>query len=137
MTEEERTQRLLKAIWWNADSMITELKLTETQRTQLDALLTDYLSRLRAARDERKVLHDQINAAAQNAEWTKADEIAEQIAQREASTSRTQTGFRLRGLKLLTPDQLKTITEKYPHLVENPWVRFGAIRRAQQRRAAS
>lgn len=137
LTDEERTQRLLKVIWWNSDQMVKQLSLTDSQRSQLDSLLGEYLAQLRAGRDQRKELQDQLNTAAQAADWSKADEIAEQLAQHEAATSRTQTGFRLRGLKLLTPEQLKTVTEQYPHLVENPWVRFGAIRRAQQRRAAA
>lgn len=136
-TDEERTQRLLKVIWWNSDQMVQQLSLTDSQRAQLDALLGEYLTQLRTGREQRKELQDELNSAAREADWTKADEVAEQLAQHEAATSKTQTGFRLRGLKLLTGEQLKTITETYPHLVENPWVRFGAIRRAQQRRAAS
>ena len=136
LTDEERTQRLLKVIWWNSDQMVKQLGLTDSQRSQLDSLLGEYLAQLRAGRDLKKELQDQLNAAAGAADWSKADEVADSSPSMRRplegsdrfQTSRSETTHRR------PTEEITTNTRIWLRI---PWVRFGAIRRAQQRRASA
>ncbi len=124
--EKNIIKNVQKRIWWNAKKKIETLKLTESQRKEMDDILGLFITKNRKIKvnqsEEKALLANALMASNMAAIIEKRNTIANLFQQ---SVGR-QIDMMANIVLLLTPEQKLTINQNYPNLFKNFWIR-GAI----------
>lgn len=121
--EGARAPDLHSKIWWNQPTKVSELMLSQEQRTKMDALLTSYLeSRSDGPRRQRAALNAMGEALVAGNEAA-ARAAGKELAEVMSGGVREQTEMMVEVIALLTPQQRQKLGSSYPRLLSQLWVR--------------
>jgi len=116
----------LSRIWWNQPRPVELLGLSEEQRKAMDALLIDLLERRRELAREsleiRRTLGDHLAAG----DWKAAEKASAELGERASALVRGDTDLMLAALRLLQPEQRRTLDRELPMILRRPWLQGGA-----------
>lgn len=115
----------LSRIWWNQPQAVEGLGLTEEQRKGMDALLIEHLERRRELAREsfelRRTLGDHLAAG----DWKAAEAVSTELGERTGALTRADAELATAVVRLLRPDQRRTLDEKHPMILRRPWLQGG------------
>ena len=121
--QDKRRETVLSNIWWNQDSKIKALSLTEEQRSKMDAHLEAYLDARRVYATEKEAYQD-FKDALGSGDMEAAENAREKILKNLDAPMRLQLDLMITATGELTADQRKQVASDYPKLFTRPWVRF-------------
>ena len=117
---ETTTKRL---IWWNNDTKVETLSLSEAQRTAMD---DELLAFLRARSDNaaaQREAYEAFGVALAAGDETAAREAANQVVELTSAPVRLQSEMMIKVIGLLSAQQRQSMVEEWPRLMSTPWVR--------------
>ncbi len=106
--------------WWNEPTISTALLVTDAQRQKMDTHLDAYLAALRG---EGREVTGAFQQALRAADWDKARAELARLVEQVGVPTRAQGELKIRVLSELDAAQHKLLLEKYPRLIERPWMR--------------
>lgn len=104
--------------WWNEPRFLDELALNEEQREKMDAHLATFK---KAAPEEAR--RTKFNQALQDGDWKLAKSELERLSELAAAAVGTRGQLKLSVISELTDAQRKTLVDKFPRLIFQPWTR--------------
>ncbi len=107
--------------WWNEPSISSTLSVTDAQRKKMDAHLDAYLEAVRGG--DGPELMAAFQQALRAADWNKARVELARLVEQGGVPARAQGELKIRVLSELDAAQHKLLLEKYPRLIERPWMR--------------
>ncbi len=115
----------LSRIWWNQPRPVEALGLTDEQRKKMDALLIDSLGRRRelaqGAFEVRQTLGDHLAAG----DWKAAEKDSDDLAERASILARSDADLTLAVVRLLQPEQRRTLDQELPMILRRAWLQGG------------
>lgn len=114
--------------WWNQPDLVAALKLTNEQRTKMNALLTHSFESQRAAQLQQGQHQKDYEQALAKGDWQTARQQAAAIREGLVATWAAQSTLKIDVLALLTPEQRQIVATQYPLLLRQPSV-FGVPQR--------
>ena len=125
--QDKRQEMVLSNIWWNQDSKIKALSLTEEQRSKMDGHLQAYLDARQVYASERDA-YQAFKKALGRGDMEAAENAREEILENLEAPMRLQLDLMITATGELTAEQRKQVASDYPKLFSRPWVRFTASR---------
>lgn len=107
-------------VWWNDDQAVETLSLSEEQREKMDAYLAEY--REKSDRESR-LTPDAFFDALRGGDWAKARAELKRLSDDAMVPVEARGNLKIEVLALLSDEQLAKLVERYPQLIERPWVR--------------
>jgi len=115
----------LARIWWNQSRAVELLGLSDEQRKAMDALLIEHLGHRRELAKEsfeiRKTLGDHLATG----DWKAAEKASADLGERASALARGDVDLTLAVVRLLRPEQRRTLDEELPMILRRPWLQGG------------
>jgi Spy/CpxP family protein refolding chaperone len=133
-------ERQLGNMWWHGPEVGAALELTAEQIESMDQIFLELRAERQEARSGTREATQRLVEAAAEGDAARIDSLLASLSDQRSAAAVTDTETARQVLALLTEEQLKTLAERFPVVLERPWVlRLGgdsprkAIRDAQRR----
>jgi Spy/CpxP family protein refolding chaperone len=106
--------------WWHEPDMIETLSITREQRDEMDGHLEKYRAQVQGReRHTPESFFDALRAG----DWNDARRELSRLADQAGAPLRASGELKIDVLSTLTNSQRETVLERYPRLIQQPWVR--------------
>jgi|UPI0002D5200F hypothetical protein len=122
-SQEEIMSKSVARAWWNKEVTIDLLKLTSTQRDDMDESLRTYFNINQSALQAQKESFIELDAALFKADNDRAQKTGEQMATAVAEALTRQVELMITVLNVLEEKQRTTLASESPELLQRFWVR--------------
>lgn len=113
---------LLRKLWWNRSSLVTQFNLTLRQREQMDAKFLAMFQKEREAQRKVQTLRAAYDADLRSGHWGAARMTGEKLAESQKAALAIQHDGRVDVLTLLTEEQLAAVVQAHPRLLTAMWL---------------
>ncbi len=114
--------RLLDRVWWNNPDKISELKITDEQRAQMDVHLVDYHGSLGEQRPLRRI-RAEFNDALVSGSWEEAHKLSAELVEGIEHSTLRKNDLKIQVMGLMSGEQRELFATEYPRLLKRPWPR--------------
>ncbi len=121
--EAVRNKALTSKIWWNQKRKVSELKLTEDQRHDMDHALGDYLSEFTKHSVAQKEAFKALGEALKAGDSKKAEAQRTNLSTLTSTSVDQQIAVMIKVVAYLTEEQRTTVANKYPALFSRLWLK--------------
>jgi len=108
-----------KFMWWNDPAIVSDLSLSETQRSAMEAAWQSYEAAVEALPNPAE-LSKRFDSALAGGRWSEAENATQELAKATSERVSANGLLKVSVLKQLKAEQFTKLTGKYPRLVAQP-----------------
>ncbi len=122
-SEPSKHEKLIARIWWNQPKKVSELQLSDTQRSKMDDLLLAYLEHREQDLEVQREAFSKFGAVLTGDDESVVEQRSKALTDAMSSPLRRQVDLMIEVVDLLTPEQRAGLASRYPKLLSRMWIR--------------
>jgi Spy/CpxP family protein refolding chaperone len=124
-------------IGWQVPAIQETLEIGESQRASLDRALEATLEKRREAVREYALRRSELASAAAVGTREEIPDLLDEVEAAAGRMARIESELVVTVLRILTPEQRRTLEARYPRILQRPWIMGGPARAGGRRRGAT